>query len=548
MSPFRLNAGWRRLLATVLLLTAPCLAAIAADAELARGEAIYRQGVLGSGQVLEGRRDAGLPLQAAAAACVNCHRRSGLGARQGRIVVPPVAARYLFHPRQGAGNDRDLPFVETMRADREPYTDATLGRAIREGIDSQGRTLGYLMPRFAISDTDLAALIAYLKKLNPVRARAASTTEIHFATIVTPDADPARRAGVLAVLEQFFADKNAVQRAPSPELHSSDKTAFAKMMLKIRPRWELHVWQLEGPAATWGRQLDKFLAAQPVFAVVSGVGGPNWAPVHDFCERSALPCLFPNIDAPPAEADHDFYSLYFSRGVLLEAELIAAAIAGGASPPTAVRQVYRSGDVGAAAAGVLAAALARQGIAVSDAPVPAVGAGLTEALASVRPEEAVVLWLRPSDLAALSGEPPPTVYSSGLMGGLERSPLPSAWRTNAHMAYPVDLPDRRRVRVDYAMGWFNLRHIPVVATQAQADTYLACGLVSETLSRMVDTFVRDYLVERVEDMLEHRLLTGYYPRLSLGQGQRFASKGGYMVRFAEATGVKVVAEDDWRVP
>jgi hypothetical protein len=350
------------------------------------------------------------------------------------------------------------------------------------------------------------------------------------------------------VLEQFFTDKNSVQRAPSPELHSSDKTAFAKMMLRIRPRWDLHVWQLEGPAETWGRQLDIFLAAQPVFAVVSGVGGANWAPVHDFCERSALPCLFPNVDSPPPEADHDFYSLYFSKGVALEAELIAAAMAGSASPPTAVKQVYRSGDVGAAAAHVLAVSLARHGIAVSDSTLPAAGAGLTEALAAVRPGEAVMLWLRPADLATLSGEPPAAVYSSGLMGGLERSPLPPAWRSQVHMAFPVDLPERRRVRVDYAMGWFNLRHIPVVAMQAQADTYLACGLVSETLSRMVDTFVRDYLIERVEDMIEHRLLTGYYPRLSLGQGQRFASKGGYLVRFAEATGTKVVAEDDWRVP
>jgi hypothetical protein len=32
--------------------------------------------------------------------------------------------------------------------------------------------------------------------------------------------------------------------------------------------------------------------------VVSGLGGSNWAPVHQFCERRQLPCLFPNVDAP----------------------------------------------------------------------------------------------------------------------------------------------------------------------------------------------------------------------------------------------------------
>jgi hypothetical protein len=545
----QLQPAWRRLLASSLLLAISAFAAAAPDTgDLARGEAIYRHGVLASGQALEGRRDAGLPLQGLAAACVNCHRSSGLGARQGRIAVPPVAGRYLFASHRPGVDGVELPFVESMRPDREPYTDSTLGRAIREGIDSQGRPLGYLMPRFALPDADLAALIAYLKKLDPTRSRGASARELHFATIITPDADPAKRSGMLGVLNQFFADKNAVQHAPAPRLQSSDKTAYTQMMLKIRPRWELHVWQLEGEAQTWAAQLDRHFAEQPVFAVVSGLGGSNWAPVHSFCERTALPCLFPNVEAPPPGADQDFYSLYFSRGVLLEAGLMAAAIAGNASPTTAVRQIYRTADVGETAAQALTTALKAAGVAVVDEALASGDRALADALARVRPDEAVALWLRPGDLARLAGAPPAAVYVSGLMGGLERSPLPAAWRDRARIAYPVDLPDRRRVRVDYAMGWFNLRHIPVVATQVQADTYLACGLLSETLSRMVDTFVRDYLVERVEDMIEHRILTGYYPRLSLGQGQRFASKGGYMVRFAESTGNMVVAEDDWRVP
>jgi hypothetical protein len=72
--------------------------------------------------------------------------------------------------------------------------------------------------------------------------------------------------------------------------------------------------------------------------------------------------------------------------------------------------------------------------------------------------------------------------------------------------------------------------------------------VSETLNHMVDTFVRDYLVERIEGMLEHRIITGYYPRLTLAPGQRFASKGGYVVHFAEPKGTRIIADGDWIVP
>jgi hypothetical protein len=134
------------------------------------------------------------------------------------------------------------------------------------------------------------------------------------------------------------------------------------------------------------------------------------------------------------------------------------------------------------------------------------------------------------------------------MGGLERTPVPAAWRAATELAYPVDLPERRRIRVDYALGWFAIRRIPLVAEQVQADTFLACGLLAETLSHMADTFQRDYLVERVEDMIERRVITGYYPRLTLAPGQRFASKGGYMVRFAEPDSTRVAADGDWTVP
>jgi hypothetical protein len=65
---------------------------------------------------------------------------------------------------------------------------------------------------------------------------------------------------------------------------------------------------------------------------------------------------------------------------------------------------------------------------------------------------------------------------------------------------------------------------------------------------MMGEFERDYLLERIEGSLESRLVNGYYPRLGLGPGQRFASKGGYLVRFVEPSGVRVAADGDWTAP
>ena len=289
-------------------------------------------------------------------------------------------------------------------------------------------------------------------------------------------------------------------------------------------------------------------------AVVSGLGGSNWKPVHEFCEHQKLPCLFPNVEVPVV-ANQDFYSLYFSEGVLLEAALIDKRLAepSDGHPVKMVRQIYRAGDSGAPAAQALAMALKSRGIDVHShvLAADAEGAGVAEAVRSVSSADAaLVLWLRPADIASL-GEAPATtsaVFMSGLMGGLDRAPLPSSWRSRTRLAYPFDLPERSRVRVNLALEWFAIRHIPVVAEQVQLDTYLSCGLLAETIGHMADAFMRDYLVEREEDMLEHRIMTGDYPRLTLAEGQRFASKGGFLVKFAGTDGNHLTADGDWVVP
>jgi len=184
------------------------------DAAASVGEAIYRRGVLPSGKPLQGDHRNGARRQGADAACMNCHRRSGLGEIEGRTSIPlsPVATSCTRVPNR--------PRISTCRTlmrfrlDRDPYTDATIARAIRGGLNSEGKPLDDLMPRFALGNEDMSALIGYMKSLDPRRASGVTDTVLHFATIITPDADPVKRKGMLDVLEHYFTEKNAFQRAP----------------------------------------------------------------------------------------------------------------------------------------------------------------------------------------------------------------------------------------------------------------------------------------------------------------------------------------------
>jgi predicted GNAT family acetyltransferase len=339
---------------------------------------------------------------------------------------------------------------------------------------------------------------------------------------------------------------------------TSGKTQYSKSMYMANRHWQLHVWELTGPAPTWRAQLDAHLAAEPVYAVLSGIAGSNWGPVHEFCEQRAIPCLFPNVELPVV-AESDFYSIYFSGGVLLEAQLIARSILGPDNHPAAaaVEQVYRAGDVGEQAAAALASQLGERGVKVHSTVLPASARGRAVAAALRKPAlqndsrgQALVLWLRADDIAALAEVPAGAarVYPSGLMGGLEKCPMPAGWREHTVMAYPFDLPDRRGVRLGYPLGWFSFRHIPLVAEQVQTDTFLACSLLADVLNRMSDNFARPYLIEQLQAQVGHHIITGYYPRLSLASKQRFASKGGYLVHFRDTAGSALVADGDWIVP
>ena len=145
--------------------------------------------------------------------------------------------------------------------------------------------------------------------------------------------------------------------------------------------WKLSIWVLEGPPAGWRQQLEKRYAATPVFALLAGLGGMTWAPVHRFCEELAIPCILPNVDAPPPPEEHGWWSVYYSAGVGVEAEVMARSIPRAAK----VAQVFRPGTVGA----VGAARLARLRSVLNLDPTRPVPDGI----------DAVVLWLTSAEAA-----------------------------------------------------------------------------------------------------------------------------------------------------
>jgi hypothetical protein len=201
-------------------------------------------------------------------------------------------------------------------------------------------------------------------------------------------------------------------------------------------------------------------------------------------------------------------------------------------------QVFREGEPGATAARAFRQAVAGdRRLAVTDLALRA-GAGtaadaVAGALANAR-TAALVAWLPVDDVVAL--EPlfatrrVPRVYLSSTLvrGG---AALPASVRRRSLLAHPYSLPSDFRRRFARAQAWFRGRGMHDERIVAQ--TYFACRILGEGMMHITkDYFFRDYLLEFVDHLDAAARFSIAYPSPSFGPGQRYLSKGAYIVDLA----------------
>jgi hypothetical protein len=507
---------------------------------LERGRLIYERGRLGSGEPLVADRGGGVVSTGEAAACIKCHQRSGYGLFEATNLVPPVTGPALFdkaRPKsQAPRHAKGMEHLEFSFLTRPAYTEETLARSLREGVSPSGHRFQYLMPRYALGDADMSALIDYLRQLSSSPSPGIDHTSAHFATVIAPGQPSARRQAVIDTLTACFEER-----------HPPNGPGQA---------WHLHVWDLTGTPDGWQAQLEAKYAEQPVFALVSGLGSDEWAPVHDFAESRGIPQLFPNIDI--AASPHEgIYSFYFSKGLILEAQVIARYLADDAQATGLKRvvQLHRAEGPGAKAAEALRSAM-RGATPVEDRILKqSTAEALRSALSELAQTDALVLWLDRGELAALDGVAPADarrIVFSGWLSGLDDAPIPPAWKRVSLMVYPVDAPHRRQSRMEFNLRpWLKKHGIGDGDEILLGNSLTACNLLTEGMLRLRGAFSRDYLVELTENYptgMGNAPAPEAYPRFVIGPGQRYSSKGAYIVKFNAEDLSQLELVRDWIVP
>mgnify|MGYP003694227755 CR=1 FL=1 len=377
-------------------------------------------------------------------ACVGCHRRSGMGTAEGPLVVPPLVGSVLFAPVT-KGAPQLGPRAPRAPARARP-TPTPRCCALRDGVDPSGRPLSPTMPRYAPRRSRrqrARGLPAHARREPAARGERGHRPHRDHRLPRRHRRSARLDAGRPPDVRPRQERRDALRNPASPERRLGHEAAVPGIP-GLGPRRVGASRHLEGLAG-------------PARRAVPPAAGLRHRQRHRRRRLVAGRCLLrastrsrpslPQTPLPPAAPSGEgFYSLYFSRGVLLEAQAIAHHLGAGA-PSREVRQVWRCGSPGQAAAG----AVARQ---IRPAAPP------TDCLPSSAPLTAetwrtlvgdartLVLWLDAGDMpglealaASASIEKVTEIYLSSSLLGEDAVRVPEPLRTRAVLAHPFVVPE-----------------------------------------------------------------------------------------------------------
>lgn len=510
------------------------------------GQKIYTEGKRASGKLVRAVVQNDIQVEGDQLICETCHRRSGMGSTEGQQVVPAIAGHMLFKPLK-------LPITKPPEPPvyRPAYTKESLLRAVRDGVDANGDPLDPFMPRYELDEADVEGLIAYMNTLSQEISPGVDEVDIHFATIILETNSADENKALLDVMQGYFEQKNIETRYESKR--AKNAPWHKEWLLKPYRKWRLHVWELKGSPESWPEQLEAYYRETPVFSVLNGLVPQGWEKVHEFCQSNALPCLFPTT-LTPVESDVSFYNLYLDRGVAQEAEALASHLSSWKGVGEIVQIADRSDPLSQIAANRFISAMEQRGMAVKTVQFDKLSEGLTH-IDPLDAEQALVIWANKAKsdqllakFLAKSQEQRPALYLSTRFYGSSTESIPKQIRGNLRFVHSSEMPSKLNRLLLRSTGWFKSKRIyNPQAKEIQANAYFAMKAAGDAVKQIRGYFYRDYMIEKIEHMVDDLPYTSIYPRVSLAPGQRFVSRGFYIAT-VDNQGGGLVQLTNWQAP
>ena len=499
------------------LVAALPLAAQPLSAAEAAGRRVYIEGTSPAGHEISAEVGmAGAVLPGTAVPCANCHGRDGLGRAEGGVVPPPIVWSQLT---------RSYGHVHDNGRAHPPFDEASVARAVTQGVDPAGNTLDSAMPRFHIHPDDLRNLVAYLKRLESDVDPGISDTAIRVGTVL-PEGIAAGDA-MRKAIESAFEDVNA-----------SGGLYGRRLELVVRtyaPRPDAAV---EAARAVIDR--DDVLALVSPFALGAE------APLAALAEQKHVPVVGPFTVRGPHGAPGR-YTFYLFGGLPEQAQvLVEFALA---NPALAGKSVVLLHADEATARDAAAAVQSRcETRACPAVRVMAYGAASPDAAALARQardtKADAVIFLGGSDdlerfaMAADALGWHPALLAAGTLAGRAAGRLPQPFQGRFFLAYPTAPP---RGNTSDAFDRFAAKHQLATANELPAfSSFIAASLLVDALQRTGREVSRERLVAELEATTAYRSLLAQPIRY--GPRRRIGALGGHVVAPApDGSGFRAVS-------
>ncbi len=519
------RTAWPALAVTLLAAGAGSGRAADLTPEQAAGKVVFLDGVSPSGATFSVRigRDP-TPMPASVAACGTCHGPDGLGRPEGGVVPSEITWTALTRPHgHSHPNGRSHP----------PYDERSLARALREGVDPAGNPLDPVMPRFVVSDADVASLVAYLKVVDRDLDPGIAVTSLRIGVLL-PDRGP---------LAASAASMRKLLEARARGLDDGGGVNGRRIEL-VFAGYDPTSGGASGAA-------ERLVREDRVFALVSGLFPGDEAAVAAVAQAERLPVVGP---FSPLGADADAgnpWMFLLVGGLGAQARvLVAHAVRDLAVEPARVvvlhpdaapaREAARqAAPPGAPAGGGEPRAMAWSGAAPDASLVRRLASSDVRAVVFLGGEEALAAFLREADAARYV----PFVLASGALAARAATRAPASFRDRLRLAYPVVPSDESP---DAARALARLR-AEAGATggsrAALASASVAFDVLLEGLRRTGRQLSRERLVASLEQLWEFP--TGLQHPVTFGPARRVGALGAHVVSVDLETGA-FSDEGGWR--
>jgi ABC-type branched-subunit amino acid transport system substrate-binding protein len=475
-----------------------------------RGKAIYRRGVNSSGREIVALMGE-IEVPAPRLTCAGCHGAQGEGKTEGGVTAGQLTWAHLTKP---------YGHIHPSGRKHGPFNELSFTRAVMNGTDPAGNPLLVPMPRYRMTQDEMADLIAYIKRLSADSDPGVTEQKIIIGSVI-PNSGPLAETGAAMrdVLTAYFN-----------EINNGGGIYNRKIELRV-------VDSRTDAGATAAAAVEEFATREQVFAFVGGLSAGADKELAALAARREIPFIGPGTLQPVAGIPVNRQVFYLQPGVMEQARALInfAASRQGLTKMRAAVVAYES-ELTLAASAACEEKAKKIGWANIDRYVYRVGdfnaSQLVRKLGSSG-TGVVFFFGHSGDEAAFIKEATAAKWTPHifLLGALVGRDLLSAssqeFTDKLFLAFPtvpgdITLSGMSELRALHEKYKIAPRHIA-----SQLAAFAAAKVFIEALKRAGQGVTREKLIAALENLYEFE--TGVAPRLTFGPNQRVGATGAYII-------------------